>query len=499
MPRNPCSRPLSVSLLFVIAGLAPAADPSGATPWIGLATPHFRLYTTNDEKTAAVALQSFESARYFFEKSGIFRSVPTSVVQVVAFRSEQEYRARGINPGACGYYQRTRRADYIVMRDLAPEHHQIGVHEYTHFVFEHSGLTLPLWLNEGLADLYSSVAGSQGHVVLGRAPFGRLYTLENQSWMDLDTLLDVGRDSPYYSQPQKMLLFYAESWALTHMLALSPDYAAAFPKFVESVSAGANARESLAKIYGRPLAQVMADLHAYMSRRQLPAHLFDLDLAPADVEARPLAGPREQADLALADLAASTSSVEAEGAAALNSFSGRYPESPEAEESLGYMALRHNRTEEARLHFQKAVDRHSTAADVIFYLAHLESTDGASLDRVIALLNRALEINPDYYDARLELGFVAAKAKKFDLAIASLTAAAQLAKGDNSHPEHVYVLSYTLAYCYAQLNQSERALEYCEKAKRAARSGQDQEQTANLLRYIERERLHSSVAALTVR
>ena len=145
------------------------------------------------------------------------------------------------------------------------------------------------------------------------------------------------------------------------------------------------------------------------------------------------------------------------------------------------------------------MDRHSNAADVIFYLAHLESTAGASLDRVIALLNRALEINPDYYDARLELGFVAAKAKKFDLAIASLTAAAQLAKGDNSHPEHAYVLSYTLAYCYAQLNQSERALEYCEKAKRAARSGQDQEQTANLLRYIDRERQHSSVAALTVR
>ena len=172
---------------------------------------------------------------------------PHPLFRLSRSRSEQEYRARGINPGACGYYQRTRRADYIVMRDLAPEHHQIGVHEYTHFVFEHSGLTLPLWLNEGLADLYSSVAGSQGHVVLGRAPFGRLYTLENQSWMDLDTLLDVGSDSPYYSQPQKMLLFYAESWAFTHMLGPQLGLCRGFPKFVESVSAGANARESLAK------------------------------------------------------------------------------------------------------------------------------------------------------------------------------------------------------------------------------------------------------------
>jgi tetratricopeptide (TPR) repeat protein len=383
------------------------------------------------------------------------------------------------------------------MSDLAPEHRQIGVHEYTHFVFEHSGLTLPLWLNEGLADLYSSVAGSQGHVVLGRAPFGRVYALEKESWIDLGTLLDVGRDSPYYSQPQKMLLFYAESWALTHMLVLSQDYAAAFPKFVELISSGVSSRESLAKIYGKGPDQVMSDLRAYLSRRQLPTHVFDLDLAAAEIEPQPLAAPREQADLALADLAVSTANMESAGAAALNSFSGRYPDSPEAEESLGYLALRHNRSEEARLHFQKAVDRHSTAPDVIFYLAHLDASAGASSDSVIALLNRALEINPAYYEARLELGFVAAKAKKFEIAAAALTAAAQLAaQNGNPHPEHAYVLSYTLAYCYAQLHQPERAFEYAERASHAVRNSQDQEQTANLLRYIDRDRQRLSAAAI---
>ena len=495
MPRNSRRRLLlTLSLLFASAGLAPAED-----NWIGLSTPHFRLYTTNDEKTAIDALRTFESAHYFFEKSGIFKSVPSSVVQIVAFRSEQEYRSHGVNPGACGYYQRTRRGDYIVMRDLEPDHHQIGVHEYTHFVFEHSGLVLPLWLNEGLADVYSSIAGREGHVVLGRAPLGRLYTLENQPLINLETLLDVGRNSPYYHQSQKMLLFYAESWALTHMLVLSPDYAAEFPKFVEAVSAGASARDSLARIYGKTLDQVTTDLKHYLSRRQLPTHVFDLDLQAAQVDPRPLVAPREQVDLALADLAASNPYAEADGAAALHSVSGRYPESPEAEELLGYLAMRRNRLDEARLHFQKAVERHSTTPDVIFYLAHLESAAGAPPDRVIGLLNRALALNPDYYDARLELGFVAAKAKKFDLATSALSAASQLATRDNPHPEHAYVLSYTLAYCYAQLNQSDQALEYGEKAKRAARSGQDQEQTANLLRYIDRERQRSSVAALAVR
>ena len=125
---------LPLALLFATAGLAPAAD-----DWIGFATPHFRLYTTNDE-TPPPRPAHLRKRPLLFEKSGIFKSVPTSIVQIVAFRSEQEYRSHGVNPGACGYYQRTRRGDYIVMRDLEPEHHEIGVHEYTHFVFEHSGL-----------------------------------------------------------------------------------------------------------------------------------------------------------------------------------------------------------------------------------------------------------------------------------------------------------------------------------------------------------------------
>jgi len=360
-------------------------------------------------------------------------------------------------------------------------------------IVEHAGMKLPIWLNEGLADLYSSLEPRGDQTMVGRPLEGHLQVLAQQKWLDLNLLTSVQQNSPYYNERDKMAIFYAQSWALTHMLALSQDYAGAFPKFVELISSGVSARESLAKIYSKSPDQVMMDLRAYLSRRQLPTHVFDLDLVAAEVEPQSLATAREQADLALADLAASNVKMEAAGAAALNSFSGRYPDSPEAEESLGYLALRHNRIEEARLHFQKAVDRHSTAPDVIFYLAHLDASAGAPPDRVIALLNRALEINPGYYEARLELGLVAARAKKFEIAAAALTAAVP---SGNKHPEHAYVVSYTLAYCYAQLHQPERAFEYAEKAAHAVRNSQDEEQTANLLRYIDRQRL--SAAALAV-
>jgi hypothetical protein len=37
------------------------------------------------------------------------------------------------------------------MQDIAPDHSQAAVHEYTHLVVQHLKLELPIWLNEGMA------------------------------------------------------------------------------------------------------------------------------------------------------------------------------------------------------------------------------------------------------------------------------------------------------------------------------------------------------------
>ncbi len=44
--------------------------------------------------------------------------------------------------------------------------------------------------------------------------------------MNWNVLFAVDHDSPYYNVPDKMALFYAQSWALVHMLELSPAYSA---------------------------------------------------------------------------------------------------------------------------------------------------------------------------------------------------------------------------------------------------------------------------------
>jgi Flp pilus assembly protein TadD len=482
---------LLIGLVSASASLAAGKQRSPDTEkWIGLSTPHFQLYTTNDLPSATAALQRFEVIHSFFEQAALFKGVPQSPVQIIAFSSDREYQAYTVNPGAFAYYQRTRRGDYIVMRDLAPEHYEVSMHEYTHFIFQHSGLTLPLWVNEGLADLYSSVEARHGQVLLGKPPFGRLYTLQNKPWLELETLLAVAHGSPYYSQPDKMQAFYAESWGLTHMLALNPEYSPQFPKFLSLLSRGTSPRECFQLIYHKTLNQIVADLQDHVSQKQLPGLILDIDLnAASRIEPQSLASPQAQAELALADLAASNLHAQPQGESQLRSLSNKYPDSPEAEESLGYLALTQNRLADAQSHFAKAVERHSTSPEVLFYLAHLQRQSGAPNQQVIDLLNRALALDPASYNARLELGCVAAKADRFELAVAMLSSI------ETVKPEHAYVLNYTLAYSYAQLAQHDPAQTYGVKARGLAAGGADQEQADNLLRYIDRVQQRTAIAA----
>lgn len=469
-------------LLWSCAGaaLARGGNELAGEKWIGLATPNFELYTTNDVALANEALGHFEAIHSFFAEAGLLTGVPHGRVQIIAFASDQEYKRYSANPGAFAYYQRTRKGDYIVMRDLAPEHYEISMHEYTHYVFQHSGLTLPLWVNEGLADLYSSVESQRGRALLGKAPSGRLYALQTRPWIDLNSLFSVAHGSPYYSQAEKMQTFYAESWGLIHMLALSNSYAPQFRRFLDVLSNGTSASQGLQDLYHKSVGQVTVDLEEYVKQRQLPALLLNIDLNASHITPARIRDPQVQADFALADLSAATPAAQAAGEMQLNSLSARYPDNPQAEESLGYLAVRQNRPEEARAHFRSAVERHSTSPDVIFYLAHLEYGAGNSGPDVVKLLEQVIELDPTHYNARLELGMVATKGNQFELAVSTL------AKIGAVRPEHVYVVTYTMAYCFVQLHKTIEARAYGEKARQLASNNKEQEQAERLLRYLER-------------
>jgi hypothetical protein len=96
-------------------------------------------------------------------------------------------------------------------------------HEYVHFATR-SCEPVPcasadrLWVSEGLADYYATLQVSAGQLEIGGPNAAALDYLRRTPLLSVGELDDVRRESRYYQDPAARPLFYAESWALVHLL-----------------------------------------------------------------------------------------------------------------------------------------------------------------------------------------------------------------------------------------------------------------------------------------
>ena len=460
--------------------LACAWEPALAVQrWISVATPHFEMYTTNSEKQAARALQVFEQVRYFFLQNINDKQRLEGRVRVIAFSSEKEYRPYRLNSGAFAYYLQSRERDYIVMQDIEPSHHQTAVHEYTHLIVQHLKLDLPIWLNEGMADLYSSLEPRGQQAMVGRPLDYHLLTLMRQQWMDWNVVFSVDQSSPYYNEADKMSIFYAQSWALTHMLSLSPAYSAKFSEFLVSAANGMATREALTKVYGKTISEVGKDVQNYVRQTSMKAMIFNITLSKQDLDAQVSDLSEFQIGLALADLLASSKRNGPEAERRLLALAQEYPRNAEVEESLGYLAWQQDKPTEARKYFGLAVEHGSKDARMIYDYAGLEHSNGALPQKVIDLMKQVIALKPDDIDARILLGNLETNQGQYGAALSVLS------EVHTVKPEQAFNFFAVSAYCLANLKDLRGARTSAERALQYAKEPSQRLQIENLLKFLD--------------
>ena len=76
-----------------------------------------------------------------------------------------------------------------------------------------------MWLNEGLAEYYSTyaLAANGKRADIGR-PIPRHVALLRERFLPITQLIGVERSSELYNEGDRQSIFYAEAWALTHYL-----------------------------------------------------------------------------------------------------------------------------------------------------------------------------------------------------------------------------------------------------------------------------------------
>jgi len=405
-------------ICFIVLALFAGSLPAWPAPsWRLSRSPHFEVYShAGDESTRAI-LRWFEQLRAFFLSQSELKLEHAPPVRVIAFGSAAEYAPYRLHAATDAYSVTGENQNYVVMV-LGPGAFRIAAHEYAHIVLRASGLRVPPWLEEGLAEFFSTIQVSERATGLGGDLPARSQTLRRHSWMPLSEVVSLPADSPVRHQPPAAQLFYAEVWALTDMLLVSPEYRSRFPQLMIAVGSGEPALDSLARIYSKSADAITRDLHAWIEQPhkaplQLPALSMDgltaesSDVSPAVARQR------------LADVLAAAGELDRAEMLYLE-LDREAPDAADIPAALGTIAFRKGDLAGARREWKKALDRGIQDAGLCFRYAVLGERAGLPTGEIRAVLERAVALQPAFDDALYYLALLEKNSGEYESTVEHL-------------------------------------------------------------------------------
>ena len=400
---------------------------SAAEQWIRFSTPHVEVVTDAGVGKGREVLRRFEQIRQVLLKTTASQPKSGLPIRIFVFRTDKEF-SEYKDPrrkSMAGFYQPGRDRDYIAMQNTGAEIYRIVFHEYVHVVMRYTGAPVPLWLNEGTAELFSTVETTNSQIRLGEVIAPHILALRHEKLIDLAALMAVDRDSPLYNEQNKVGIFYAESWALVHMLNMTPAYSPGRHKFLELALGGTPPAQAFAEAYSKSTQQVLEDLSDYVSGNRFMVTLLQIEPLEALDKLEPTELTADQAGLALADLLINVGKTR-DAEPKLKKLAQDHPTVAGIEEGLGDIALAEHKNPEALAHYQRAIDLGSGNARTYFEKAELARGNDADVRQSLRDLRQAVKIDPDFWQARHLLGYLYLRGHQYPEAIEQLRAAAHL-------------------------------------------------------------------------
>ena len=461
-------------LALLSAGLLSAAHDER---WVRVRSPHFELFTEGSEAGGRELVSFFEQVHGFFQQAFGLNG-RGRVVRIVCFRSPKEFQHYESSKIADAAFHAGASHDYILMKEGAAGRDPMAVHEYTHLIVRATNHDIPVWLDEGLAELYSNMEAHGNFVVVGRVIEARAAALAEGRWIDLRSLVSANRGSAVYTKHAQAEMFYAESWALVHMLALDNGYSPRLRAFMDALQ-HEDSVHAFQQTYGKPIESVEADLRAYLQSDRLNAAVFPVRLPPARAELQVTPRAGLEARLALASMLLDYPGRTAESRAAFEQAVRDYPRRPEAEQGMAEYLAHERREPEAIEHFARAVDLGS--ADANLYLEYGRALALANrTGDALTILWKSVGLAPALDAAHYELAVLLVKTGAFAEALDQFHAVRRLP------PAEAPRYYYNLAYAHFQLGQLDQARALVERARRVTRNPDEVERLDRLLKDVSR-------------
>jgi Tfp pilus assembly protein PilF len=460
---------------FWILGIVLTAPAVSAQPtWITMQNENFHVYSTSSERTTRDALNQFERVRSFFLQLTGTAPDKSAPVSVVIFGSEKEYQPYRLNAFATAYYSNLSDRDFIVVGRLGEESSRIATHEYTHLAFEHAGYSLPPWLNEGLAEFFSTLRPVGDDTEFGAVLDGRLQELNRASWVPMETILTADKNSPYYNETNLAGSLYSQSWAFVHMLATTTKYRHKFWEVVDAVNNGTPSVQALETAYGVPFATLETELKDYIQGNTFIKLKMKIKL---DDTGKVAARPADMIDVheVQAELLMGLHGRQAEARTRFEELALEDAQRPEPWANLGYLSWRDGKPAEAEEKFAKAYELGDRNPRLLLSYAQLAMQDkpGSSTAALTALL----ELEPKNIEARLLLANLQMSQGQFSEALVTARPIASVRTADQRDD-----LLYLRAFAAMRLGDVAKARSLAEELKKTSSSADYQARADEILR-----------------
>lgn len=457
-------------VLALTLSMAHAADPAWRTRTAG----RWTFYTDLNEKNGErVARQVLEAENVLAQMT---IALPSSAppVRVFLFRSKGDFRPFQEGSATAGLYHPGRDCDYIMLLDSGDETLRAARHELAHLVLTRSSLPLPLWMEEGLAEYYSTMQRKGDKAVLGRSIPNHVAQLASGTWMPANQLMTWKKENAPDGEAGPV---YAQSWALVHLLMREPDARQRFERFGQLMASGVAQAAAFEQAFGRSLEQLTGAARQDVDTKSFPAR-------EASIAA--LAQPAAASWAALSDAEARLLRVDAllaygrdrEATQLAQETARRYPDHPAAASALGRLAMARTDYPEARRQLERAVALGDHQGSTYFDLAMLTRDTNGSEETVAELLRKSVEASPSFADAWYLLGTTLLRQKRATESVAALRHATELSPRKSMYWE-------TLGRACDAAGQSDQAKAAAQRAIDTAGTPEQSAMAQGLVRELE--------------
>jgi len=276
------------------AGCVASVESAPQAQWRRLDSPNFIVIGeagASDLRDIAVKFEGFREMLGRVLGGKVTSNVVPTVVTVFAHdRTFTPFKPlhEGKRVDLAGLFVPGRDVNHILMiGDDNPFRLRLIFHEYAHLIVSNTGQRMPPWLGEGLAEYYSTFELGKGgrEAMLGGLIEEHLALLNDRTMLTVPELLNVTHDSPLYNESTRRGVFYAQSWALTHMIMLGePNRSAQLSAYLNYLSSGAAPVDAWQRAFGAE--DIGKALTAYVRRQLFRAYAFKFSDGLAKFEAQ---------------------------------------------------------------------------------------------------------------------------------------------------------------------------------------------------------------------